>query len=367
MLDDFIIEDFRSFNYLYLGPFGEVNLFVGRNNVGKTTALEAIRLYFSDDWQKMVDLLISRDEYLFRNRRKKASSGYDVAPLSFESLFNGRPPLETHPAFVLGPTIGPALTVRFTWLRRVEEEESATIRYVPEFVDNDLESDVLPGFIFEGKTKLLVPLDRMERVVRRRVTTPTQQNVVYLPSSGMPPDQLGRIWDSVALTEDEDVVVDTLQAIVPTLEKLVLVQSPNARSERLLMAKLAEFAEPVPFKSLGDGVLHLLGLVLALLSARNGVLLADEVENGLHFSVQAKFWEIMLRQARAWKVQVFSTTHSWDCVRGLMEADLLSEQDSELFASAALFRLEKIGDGFRSIAFTSDELMIANREDIEVR
>ncbi len=284
-LSSFRISGFRAFNELTFRGFSNVNLLVGRNNVGKTTVLEALRLYLSQDWLRIADLLTSRDEFSLRKRRRRAESSFDSAPLAFKSLFYGRPALEGHPSFSVGPLDSAPLEISFAWVRRVEDEATASVRYVPGVgADPDVDPDLLPGFIIDFQGRTLVPLDRIERVVRRRQPRPTEQSIVYLPSSGMSADDLGRTWDSVALTEDEDVVIATLKAIVPTLDKLVLVQSPSRSSERLLMAKLSEFSEPVPFRSLGDGALHLLEVVLGLANARGGVLLTDEIENGLHFS-----------------------------------------------------------------------------------
>ncbi|MGV2437246.1 MAG UNVERIFIED_CONTAM: ATP-binding protein [Anaerolineae bacterium] len=36
-----------------------------------------------------------------------------------------------------------------------------------------------------------------------------------------------------------------------------------------------------------------LQLVLAMGNARNGVILIDEIENGLHYSTHAKIWQIL--------------------------------------------------------------------------
>ena len=41
----------------------------------------------------------------------------------------------------------------------------------------------------------------------------------------------------------------------------------------------------------------------------------DEFENGLHYSVQKKVWNIIFTLAEKFNVQVFATTHSDDCIK----------------------------------------------------
>ena len=45
ILDSLEIRRFRCFQELRIGRLGPVNLIVGKNNVGKSTLLEALRLY----------------------------------------------------------------------------------------------------------------------------------------------------------------------------------------------------------------------------------------------------------------------------------------------------------------------------------
>ena len=49
MLNSLEIRNFRAFQELKIEHLGRVNLLVGKNNVGKTSLLEAIQLYASQD------------------------------------------------------------------------------------------------------------------------------------------------------------------------------------------------------------------------------------------------------------------------------------------------------------------------------
>jgi AAA15 family ATPase/GTPase len=57
----------------------------------------------------------------------------------------------------------------------------------------------------------------------------------------------------------------------------------------------------------------MLGLALAIVNAKNGVLLVDEIDTGLHYTVMSDMWKMIWKTAKRLNVQVFATTNSNDC------------------------------------------------------
>jgi AAA15 family ATPase/GTPase len=55
------------------------------------------------------------------------------------------------------------------------------------------------------------------------------------------------------------------------------------------------------------------------LDTKNNILLIDEIDLGLHHSIQKKLWEIIFKFSKELNVQVFATTHSHDCVETFAE------------------------------------------------
>lgn len=367
-LESIEIKGFRTFSNLDIPNLCDVNLIVGRNNLGKTSLLEALELYFSQgDRSKIVDLLVSREEYRPNVRGLKPR---DIS-LSIESLFYGRPQLSNgHPRFRIssGPDGNRELSVEFVWLQEIKDDDEALIRYKAIRGSNiEASSDATPGIRIKfGVRSFLVPLSRLDRPAsfsRRLVEASSHIPVAYLNSTGMSVEEVGRIWDIIALTDDEDRIMQALQSIFPLVEKLVLVQGYSPRAQdRIMMAKIRNQPNPVPFKSLGEGINHLLGVFLALVKSKGGVLLADEIENGIHYSVQDRLWELIFKQAAQWNIQVFATTHSWDCVEGFQVAALSQDR-----LQARLFRLEGDHHRIKAVSFEPKEIEIARRENIEVR
>lgn len=127
-------------------------------------------------------------------------------------------------------------------------------------------------------------------------------------------------WDAIVLTDQEEIVKRALRIISPDFESLVFVRDDGAtdyarsRRMRTAMVKLKGMARPVPLNSLGDGMLRVLQLSLKLFGAKGGFFLIDEFENGLHYWIQEKVWELLFEMAERYKIQIFATTHSWDCI-----------------------------------------------------
>jgi hypothetical protein len=77
--------------------------------------------------------------------------------------------------------------------------------------------------------------------------------------------------------------------------------------------------------------------------------------------VQRDIWRAIFRLAKDLNVQVFATSHSWDCVRAFQEAASESPQDG------VLVRLSRLDDRIVPTLFSEKELKIVTRDGIEVR
>ena len=143
---------------------------------------------------------------------------------------------------------------------------------------------------------------------------------------------------------------------------LNFVSTPLSGRERIPVVRLVDNDEPLPLYSLGDGMLRALGISLALVNAKDGILLIDEFENGLYYTVQPDLWQFIFRVARHLNVQVFATTHSWDCIKAFQKAASAEKQTEGLL----IRQVSKKGE-IGVTLYDEQELTIATREHIEVR
>ena len=163
-------------------------------------------------------------------------------------------------------------------------------------------------------------------------------NVLFVGSDVPSPDVMARWWAPLAGNFEEDLVVGAVQVLDPTIDRVVYAPTGGLPScFGGWFVKRSGDDSRTPIGGFGEGTKRLLGLSMALANCAKGVLLLDEVENGIHYSVQPKLWRFLVEAARKLDVQVFATTHSKDVLEALSE---VHRESPELASDVSVHRLE---------------------------
>src|SRR5207245_797926 len=104
------------------------------------------------------------------------------------------------------------------------------------------------------------------------------------------------------------------------------------------IVKSRAYEQPIPIGSFGDGMWRLLAIAIAISQCKGGVLLVDEIDTGLHYTVLPAMWRLIMESAHDLDVQVFATTHSSDCIEALAS---VCASDALLSDSTTLHRVER--------------------------
>jgi AAA15 family ATPase/GTPase len=273
MLDSLHIKNFRCFEDLTIPSLGRVNLIVGKNNSGKSTLLEAVSVFAQGaSPESLRNLLKGRHEFFNGSIYQDDSNSTSIKSDEYSICFY---PDRSHP------------------------DDGETYEYCnPEYQWRD---HLLPFSIVNSQL--------------------AKEN------------DLARQWDTAYLASEENIVRDTLAIFNADITNIIFVQSPEKENERVAILKIKGKAKAVPLKAMGDGVSRILQIFLSALKARNGFLLIDEFENGLHYSIQEEVWEKLFKLAKEFDIQVFATTHSEDAVKAFtMVAVTNKEVDGKLIA-----------------------------------
>jgi hypothetical protein len=168
-------------------------------------------------------------------------------------------------------------------------------------------------------------------------------------------------WDAISLTDNEGLALDALRILLPDVVRLSY--KSDKQGERIPYIKLQSQDAPVPFYSLGEGIGRILTLILHLVNAKDGALLIDEFENGLHYIIQEPLWEMIFQIAEKLNVQVFATTHSEDCLWAFGEV----LKDNGHSAQGKILRLAEVNDDIVCSVYDSQDLEEVSRMGMEIR
>ena len=359
------IEGFRGIKELSIERLGRVTLLAGKNSVGKTTVLDAVQVYAArGHYEVLSDLLESRQEIY-----ATTESGKRMRVADFVALFYGRDVLRLA-SILIGPqSVTDQLRIKKASPGDIHRQMGYPINDYQGFkvVIQDTEL-VLPWLIpIQGSAAARTVEHYNNSAYRyiedlfREARLPPRIRCGSLGPELLSNQEFVRYWEAIALTDDEDRAVQALRLIFGSALERVAVLGNNQGSSRRVVVKLRGQARPVPLKSLGDGALHLAGTALALASSRDGFLLIDEAENGIHHSMQPDFWSMVFKTAQANNVQVIATTHSFDCVRGFAQTSVEYEE-----IEGVLVRIERKNEEMWAVEYSERNLKAAAKQSIGI-
>jgi ABC-type branched-subunit amino acid transport system ATPase component len=342
LLDSLEIKGYRCFEDLQVKKLGRVNLIVGKNNVGKTAFLEALWLFASRGAEGQIfEILRERNEippYQNGNTLVQPETSRGL-----RNLFYGRPSLSyrsdelpDHLAENQEFYVGPILKDR--------------IKAVP--VTQGFKVTAIPP---QSNSQDSIPTTRTEP------TFPRKTSNYFIKPNGLSSEKLVEFWDNIEKWVLEDSVLTALRVIAPDLVDIRFSGYPTGSFARVPVVRLRQAKERVPLRSLGEGMTRLLGIACALINCENGILLIDEIETGLHYSILPDVWKLIFQTASDLNIQVFTTTHSKDCVKAFAAAAALSTEEG------ILIRLERHDNTIVAKEIEEEVLVDAVNYEVEVR
>lgn len=337
-----------------------VNLLVGDNNCGKTTVLEALHfLLRSDGRPSLADTAQRRGELVLAQ-----PYGRDSRPKQHPTLQH----------FFHGHEIGPgnrfvvrsdksARSIEIVKLAEIEQRKVVDpftefgARFLDES-DRTLNDDfgIAPNGAFSATR-----IEGTERVAAER----RKRRMNLIDEHGLSGIALRKMWDEVNAAREKARVIAALQIIDPETDDVYFDVAQAPTSNPRLGIRYARRGQNgfLPIGTLGHGSFRLLELGIALAFSRSGTLLIDEVGTGLHWSIMRDLWKLVIETAaHPDGPQVFATTHSYDCLRGLA---WVCGTYPELGEHVSLQTIDPALD--ESVPLEGSRLPFVLRQQIEVR
>jgi len=142
------------------------------------------------------------------------------------------------------------------------------------------------------------------------------------------PQQPAQWFSQLSVQKREKDIVDAVrEEFEPLLENLAVLSLGQVPS---IYASIRYLKEKLPLSLLSAGISKFVILLAAVLIRGKGVVLIDEIENGLFYKTLEPLWKYLLQFSISNNTQLFVSTHSQECVRALVPAMQGHEDDFTL-------------------------------------
>jgi hypothetical protein len=353
--ENLTIERFRGLRGLELKEMGQVNLFVGANNSGKTSVLEAISAYC-----RPLDAL----EWLSTARRRESMGGALVTPTRLntlrwlfpqsnqqaqDELYHGEVKMQASGNFAVE-----SVTAKYQEIRGIPDED--TLRRIQQRMpardadttyrgaelqvnvaakhtpDNQPVGNIQANFVFWDSAPFF---DKKNPPAPYSLPVRTITPVSHRTER----TQIERFSES-ALSKEKMGVLEGIRLFDPDIVDLLILDTGlHIEHKQSGMTPLSAF---------GDGLRRVVMMALMLPGVQNGVLLIDEIETAIHISVLNDVFQWLFKACGKYNIQLFATTHSLEAVDALVKIPPVDA------AGLVTFRLNALG---KSVKRYNSELL----------
>ena len=346
------IRNFRGIDHLKVDDFSRVNVFLGQNNSGKSSVLEAIAMSMSmsnPEVPQMINAVRARKpfsnfidvKYFFRNM------DVSTPPEVFsEQTDGGSRHLKLGLSYVFDELADP---------KNEPVQQTGSVFYV-----NTLEMhfDVTNGAAKQSYNSWL-RVNPQGQVVNKKPAEGYMENSrAWLIPSDLMTNNLANDLTELIRRNKKGMVLGLLKLFDERINGIEILTDD-------VYIGFEGMAEMLPARVTGDGLRRYLSIVASAANPMIDMILIDEIDNGLHYSVYRKLWQALFTLAVASDKQLFVTTHSKETLAHLCE---MLEENTDYQKDFRLYTLEKTKlKGHQAYKLTYNGLHEACTNDIELR
>ncbi|OBS12877.1 hypothetical protein ATE49_03415 [Elizabethkingia miricola] len=296
------IKQYRKLNNLSIKHLTKVNIFVGDNNMGKTSILESFYLA-----SQLNDL------YAFLELEKlRGKFNANINPLWVDRNFNED--IEIEAEFNLKPS-----------MIHISSEETDDDIDKSGYIKTILAEATVENKQFSSQLHLFSNKDSQFKFSTTSILCPATFTSPFRYNSA-----LLRKAHAFAVEEKYfDEIIDFIKKnLDSSIEKIELVSISN---ESHFMVTSSSLSNAIDITKYGEGLQRIFEITLLMVYSRNGIICIDEIDSAIHKNLLIKFTSFIQELADKFNVQVFLTTHSKECIDAFVENDY---PDDELTAFA---------------------------------
>lgn len=357
MIEGVKFQNFRGFSYLQMESVKPITLISGMNNVGKSSILDGLFLFFDH-----------------------------TAPECFVKLnsFRGSPSLYD-PRYLWEPVFNNLNTGKNMEIELVIDGSPAVLKYSRDdaFVfsgNTEIPQNVIDQFVSSVPTSYTLEFDfkfkeyyekghfitsstgllrNMETSINGNKIKPLSftkfiNSLIVYSSS-----ELANWIGNLELSGRKEELVKILQLIEPSISDITTIMTGSGGAQ--IYARMN--GQLLPVKLAGDGFNKWMYIILSIMAHPNSLILIDEIETGIHYSAYVNLWKVIALTAQKYNCQVIATTHSYECIRAAVE----SIEESGRMENFCYFRIDREREGHVAYRYSDDLLKAAINTNLEVR
>ncbi|MBK8443709.1 MAG: AAA family ATPase [Sphingobacteriales bacterium] len=336
------INNFRGIAYLEVNDLKRINLFGGANNSGKTTVLESVFVLSGPSNPFLAIRTNSLRELLQKPTEEHLIILFHQLNIQ-KNIHLEAIEQEGHKRnLIITPIYKNEL------IKQVDfEEENKNI--------NGLKHQLSGSFV----TNSTITMNEDGWLVEEQVKSEERIDCIFLNSYSLMKTIDERI-NKIIINRNKNRLIEVLQQLD---NRIIDVHTSN--DVVYLDIGLDRF---VPINVMGDGMKRLLAIVSAIYNFKDGIVLIDEIDNGLYRTTQKMLWKAVILAAQTFNVQIYATTHSWECLEALNVAAKESVANGVIPEDEIrYFRIEKTEDKHTAFAYRQTIFETAIEEKWEVR
>lgn len=356
MISSIEIKNYKLIERLSLEKLQRLTVVGGKNGCGKSSLLESIFLMFDRMnphltmrglmWRGLGNIPVD-PEYVWAPIFHKFNLGADI---SVKSQYKGKEK-------------GVSLKVVNNAKRSITAPSNLSPFGAPiSNVQSSIPQSALSIEFTENKkpvetSKLFLDSSGMNLDIQSSIGKPTI--ATYFPSRqpSNPVEDAERLGH-LEINNQSEQVVEILRDVIPEIKSITAVR---LGANSIIYADVGG-ERKTPISSLGEGVSRLLSVALGIAACKDGIVLIDEIENGLHYSVHSAVWRGIAKASEKFNCQVICTTHSQEFLSAANSA--MKEIECTEFCYV---RLSKTNGCTTGKYFDREMLDFALDTEIEVR
>lgn len=359
MIDTLRIENFRCFKSLELSGLRRINVIVGQNASGKTAFLESVKL--------ALDASPSDLPWLNNNRGIPLVLPGNPTPEQFQAIFadffhdfNLQTPIST--AVLDSAHREATLRVFFDPSRAVTTQPRLGFQQPgnPPQPPITVVPLVFERTDFQGQSS--APSVRIDPIQGQLFLEPAKpmgivSGLISSSSYGNPGEN-AQWLSKLSVQKRSEEVVEALRRHFPFIRQIT---SENIFGFPSIYADISDVPRKLPLSLVSSGISRLLTFILAIVEFKNGVVLIDEIENGIFHDQYSRLWQTLADLADRYDTQLFVSTHSKECLKEAVP--IIAKQSSDF----SLLRLRRDGPQSHVEFFGGEQMEAALQMNGEVR